>query len=594
MSESKKPAKRLRSEEWFNNPAHPDGTVIYIERFLNYGITPEELRAGKPIIGIAQVGSDITPCNRGHLETAERVKAGIRDAGGIPFVFPVHPIQESCRRPAAALDRNLAYLGLVEVLHGYPFDGVVLTTGCDKTTPACLMAAATMNLPAIVQSGGPMLNGWHNGELAGSGTMVWEGRKQLAEGKITVEQMLEQVAASSPSVGHCNTMGTALSMNSLAEALGMSLPGCAAIPAAYRERGQMAYRTGKRIVEMVREDLTPSKIMTREAFENAIVVNTAIGGSTNCPVHLTAIARHLGVELSLQDWQAIGYDVPLLVNCQPAGKYLGESFHRAGGIPGVIRELLRAGRLHGEAMTVSGKTVAENQAKVPEPDREVIRAYDKPLKERAGFLVLSGNLFDAALIKTCVIRDEFRERYLSEPGGEKVFTSRVIVFEGPEDYRERINDPALNIDESCMLAIRGCGPIGYPGSGEVVNMQPPDALLKAGIDTLPTMGDGRQSGTAASPSILNIAPESLAGGNLALLETGDEVRVDLNVCRVDLLVSDEVLAKRRENYSPPELHHQTPWQEMYRGCVGQLDTGACIEFATKYRDVRGDIPRHYH
>jgi len=594
MSDPEKPTKRLRSEEWFNNPAHPDGTVIYIERFLNYGITPEELRAGKPIIGIAQVGSDITPCNRGHLETAERVKAGIRDAGGIPFVFPVHPIQESCRRPAAALDRNLAYLGLVEVLHGYPFDGVVLTTGCDKTTPACLMAAATMNLPAIVQSGGPMLNGWHNGELAGSGTMVWEGRKQLAEGKITVEQMLEQVAASSPSVGHCNTMGTALSMNSLAEALGMSLPGCAAIPAAYRERGQMAYRTGKRIVEMVREDLTPSKIMTREAFENAIVVNTAIGGSTNCPVHLTAIARHLGVELSLQDWQAIGYDVPLLVNCQPAGKYLGESFHRAGGIPGVIRELLRAGRLHGEAMTVSGKTVAENQAKVPEPDREVIRAYDKPLKERAGFLVLSGNLFDAALIKTCVIRDEFRERYLSEPGGEKVFTSRVIVFEGPEDYRERINDPALNIDESCMLAIRGCGPIGYPGSGEVVNMQPPDALLKAGIDTLPTMGDGRQSGTAASPSILNIAPESLAGGNLALLETGDKVRVDLNAYRVDLLVTDEVLAKRRENYSPPELHHQTPWQEMYRGCVGQLDTGACIEFATKYRDVRGDIPRHYH
>ena len=594
MSDPEKPTKRLRSEEWFNNPAHPDGTVIYVERFLNYGITPEELRAGKPIIGIAQVGSDITPCNRGHLETAERVKAGIRDAGAIPFVFPVHPIQESCRRPAAALDRNLAYLGLVEVLHGYPFDGVVLTTGCDKTTPACLMAAATMNLPAIVQSGGPMLNGWHNGELAGSGTMVWEGRKQLAEGKITVEQMLEQVAASSPSVGHCNTMGTALSMNSLAEALGMSLPGCAAIPAAYRERGQMAYRTGRRIVEMVRDDLTPSKVMTREAFENAIVVNTAIGGSTNCPVHLTAIARHLGVELSLQDWQAIGYDVPLLVNCQPAGKYLGESFHRAGGIPGVIRELLRAGRLHGEAMTVSGKTVAENQANVTEPDREVIRAYDKPLKERAGFLVLSGNLFDAALIKTCVIRDEFRERYLSEPGGEKVFTSRVIVFEGPEDYRERINDPALNIDESCMLAIRGCGPIGYPGSGEVVNMQPPDALLKAGIDTLPTMGDGRQSGTAASPSILNIAPESLAGGNLALLETGDEVRVDLNVCRVDLLVTDEVLAKRRENYSPTELHHQTPWQEIYRGCVGQLDTGACIEFATKYRDVRGDIPRHYH
>ena len=594
MSDSGKATKRLRSEEWFNNPAHPDGTVIYIERFLNYGITPEELRAGKPIIGIAQVGSDISPCNRGHIETAERVKAGIRDAGGIPFVFPVHPIQESCRRPAAALDRNLAYLGLVEVLHGYPFDGVVLTTGCDKTTPACLMAAATMNRPAIVQSGGPMLDGWYNGELAGSGTMVWEGRKQLAEGKITIEELLDQVAASSSSVGHCNTMGTALSMNSLAEALGMSLPGCGVIPAAYRERGQMAYRTGKRIVEMVHEDLTPSKVMTREAFENAIVVNTAIGGSTNCPVHLTAIARHLGVELSLQDWQDVGYDVPLLVNCQPAGKYLGESFHRAGGIPGVIRELLGAGRMHGGTMTVSGRTVAENQADILEPDREVIRAYGEPLKEQAGFLVLNGNLFDAALIKTCVISDEFRARYLSEPGNENEFTSRVIVFEGPEDYRERLNDPSLNIDDSCMLVIRGCGPVGYPGSGEVVNMQPPDDLLKQGIDMLPTMGDGRQSGTSASPSILNIAPESAAGGNLALLETGDEVRVDLNKCRVDLLVSDEALAKRREKYAPPELHHQTPWQEMYRGCVGQLDTGACIEFATKYRDVAGDYPRHYH
>ncbi|HJN89759.1 MAG TPA: IlvD/Edd family dehydratase [Verrucomicrobiota bacterium] len=594
MSDTEKATKRLRSEEWFNNPAHPDGTVIYIERFLNYGITPEELRAGKPIIGIAQIGSDITPCNRGHIETVERVKAGIRDAGGIPFVFPVHPIQESCRRPAAALDRNLAYLGLVEVLHGYPFDGVVLTTGCDKTTPACLMAAATMNLPAIVQSGGPMLDGWYNGELAGSGTMVWEGRKQLAEGKITVEELLDQVAASSSSVGHCNTMGTALSMNSLAEALGMSLPGCAVIPAAYRERGQMAYRTGKRVVEMVHEDLTPSKVMTREAFENAIVVNTAIGGSTNCPVHLTAIARHLGVALSLQDWQDIGYDVPLLVNCQPAGKYLGEAFHRAGGIPGVFHELLSAGRIHGDAMTVSGRTVAENQADVPEADREVIRAYAEPLKEQAGFLVLSGNLFDAALIKTCVISDEFRARYLVELGNENVFTSRVIVFEGPEDYRERLNDSSLEIDDSCMLVIRGCGPVGYPGSGEVVNMQPPDELLKQGIDMLPTMGDGRQSGTSASPSILNIAPESAAGGNLALLETGDEVRVDLNKCRVDLLLPDEALAKRRENYTPPELHHQTPWQEMYRGCVGQLDTGACIEFATKYRNVCGDHPRHYH
>ena len=594
MSDSKKAANRLRSEEWFNNPAHPDGTVIYIERFLNYGITPEELRAGKPIIGIAQVGNDIAPCNRGHLETVERVKAGIRDSGGIPFVFPVHPIQESCRRPAAALDRNLAYLGIVEVLHGYPFDGVVLTTGCDKTTPACLMAAATMNLPAIVQSGGPMLDGWYKGALAGSGTMVWEGNKLLAEGEIGMEEFLDQVAASTPSVGHCNTMGTALSMNSLAEALGMSLPGCAAIPAAYRERGQMAYRTGRRIVEMVHEDLTPNKVMTRKAFENAIVVNTAIGGSTNCPIHLTAIARHLNVRLTLQDWQKIGYDVPLLVNCQPAGKYLGESFHRAGGVPGVFRELLDAGLVHGDAMTVSGKSVSENHKNTPEADHEVIYAHKKPMKDKAGFLVLRGNLFEAALIKTCVISKEFRARYLSESGSVNVFTARVVVFEGPEDYRERINDPSLMIDDSCILAIRGCGPIGYPGSGEVVNMQPPDYLLKQGVRTLPTMGDGRQSGTSASPSILNIAPESAAGGNIALLESNDKVKIDLNECRVDLLISDKELERRRKNFIPPEIRNQTPWQEIYRGCVGQLDTGGCLELATKYFDVGKDHPRHYH
>ena len=594
MSDSKKAANRFRSEEWFNNPAHPDGTVIYIERFLNYGITPEELRAGKPIIGIAQVGNDIAPCNRGHLETVERVKAGIRDSGGIPFVFPVHPIQESCRRPAAALDRNLAYLGIVEVLHGYPFDGVVLTTGCDKTTPACLMAAATMNLPAIVQSGGPMLDGWYKGALAGSGTMVWEGNKLLAEGEIGMEEFLDQVAASTPSVGHCNTMGTALSMNSLAEALGMSLPGCAAIPAAYRERGQMAYRTGRRIVVMVQEDLTPSKVMTRKAFENAIVVNTAIGGSTNCPIHLTAIARHLNVRLTLQDWQKIGYDVPLLVNCQPAGKYLGESFHRAGGVPGVFRELLDAGLVHGDAMTVSGKSVSENHKNTPEADHEVIYAHKKPMKDKAGFLVLRGNLFEAALIKTCVISEEFRARYLSESGSVNVFTARVVVFEGPEDYRERINDPSLMIDDSCILAIRGCGPIGYPGSGEVVNMQPPDYLLKQGVRTLPTMGDGRQSGTSASPSILNIAPESAAGGNIALLESNDKVKIDLNECRVDLLISDKELERRRKNFTPPEIRNQTPWQEIYRGCVGQLDTGGCLELATKYFDVGKDHPRHYH
>ncbi|MDP7050631.1 MAG: IlvD/Edd family dehydratase [Verrucomicrobiota bacterium] len=586
--------KKLRSEHWFNNPDNPGMTAIYVERFLNFGMTLSELQAGKPIIGIAQTGSDLSPCNRVHLETAKRLAGGIRDAGGVPLVFPVHPIQESCRRPTAALDRNLAYLGLVEILHGYPLDGVVLTTACDKTTPACLMAAATANLPAIVLSGGPMLDGWHKGELAGSGTMVWEGRKECAEGKITYEEFMEQVAASTPSMGHCNTMGTALSMNSLAEALGMSLPGCASIPAAYRERMQMAHATGQRIVEMVHEDLRPSAILTREAFNNAIVMNTAIGGSTNCPIHLNAIARHMGVGLELKDWQEVGYEVPLLVNCQPAGKYLGEAFHRAGGVPGVMRELIEAGRIHGEAMTVSGKTIAENHANMPEADREVIRAYGDPLQENAGFLVLSGNLFDGALIKTCVISENFRDRYLSAPGEEDCFTARAIVFEGPEDYHERIDDPSLGIDERCLLVVRGCGPVGYPGSAEVVNMQPPAKLIRAGIRTLPTMGDGRQSGTSASPSILNVSPESAVGGNLALLETGDEIRVDLNACRVDLLVSDEELKRRREAYKPIEILHQTPWQEIYRAHVGQLATGGCLESATSYHCISECIARHNH
>lgn len=594
MSDVDNEKRKLRSEHWFNDPDDPEMTAIYMERYLNYGLTREELQASRPIIGIAQIGSDLTPCNRGHLETVKRAKEGVRDAGGIPIEFPVHPIQESCRRPTAALDRNLAYLGLVEILHGYPFDGVIFTTGCDKTAPACLMAAVTVDIPSIVLSGGPMLDGWHEGELAGSGTMVWEGRKSCAEGRMSYEQFIQQVADSSPSAGHCNTMGTALSMNCMAEALGMSLPGCASIPAPYRERLQMSYQTGKRIVGMVGEDLRPSKVLSRQAFENAIVVNTALGGSTNCPIHLTAIARHVGVELCLQDWQDIGYDIPLLVNCQPAGTFLGESFHRAGGVPAVMKELTQEGKLHGDCITVSGETVSVNLNDVSVADYEVIFPFGKPLREKAGFLVLSGNLFDGALIKTCVISDDFRERYLSNPGEENCFTARCIVFDGPEDYHARIDDPELNIDESCLLAIRGCGPVGYPGSAEVVNMQPPADMIKRGVDTLPTMGDGRQSGTAASPSILNVSPESAVGGNLALIETGDEVCVDLNQCSVELMVDAEELERRRSAYVAPELEHQTPWQEIYRGCVGQLSTGGCLELATKYRKVGDVIPRRNH
>ncbi|MFT4960016.1 MAG: dihydroxyacid dehydratase/phosphogluconate dehydratase [Paracoccaceae bacterium] len=586
--------KDLRSQEWFDNPNNPGMTALYLERYQNYSYSRDELQSGRPIIGVAQTGSDLAPCNKIHVFLMDRIKAGIRDGGGIPMEFPVHPIQETGKRPTAALDRNLAYLGLVEVLHGYPLDGVVLTTGCDKTTPAMLMGAATVDIPAIVLSGGPMLDGWWKGELAGSGTIVWESRRLLAEGTIDYDEFISRVCASAPSIGHCNTMGTASTMNSLAEALGMSLPGCAAIPAPFRERMVMAYETGKRICGMVKEDLTPSKIMTRKAFENAIRVNTTIGGSTNAPPHLQAIARHMGVELNVWDWQKYGFDLPLLVNMQPAGKYLGESFHRAGGVPAVMGEMHHEGMLHGDVMTVSGKTLAETLDGVRSVDTEVIKTVAEPMRDKAGFLVLNGNLFDTALMKTSVISEDFQERYLNKPGSENVFEARAIVFEGPEHYHATLNDPDLEIDAECILFMRGAGCIGYPGSAEVVNMQPPDALLKQGVTHLPTVGDGRQSGTSESPSILNASPESVIGGGLALLNTGDMVRLDLNACTLDALVDDAEWAQRRADWTPPELHNQTPWQEIYRANVGQLSDGGCLELATNYQRVRHDLPRDNH
>jgi dihydroxy-acid dehydratase len=586
--------KRLRSEHWFNDRSEPGETAVYIERYSNYGITRGELQSGRPIIGIAQSGSDLVPCNRIHVTLAERVKAGIRDAGGVPFEFPTHPIQETGRRPTAALDRNLAYLGLVEILSGYPFDGVVLTTGCDKTTPAALMAAATMNLPAIVLSSGPMLDSYVNGKLAGTGGVLWEARRQLAEGLITGEQLVDQVLDGIPSAGHCNSMGTALSMNSLAEAMGMSLPGCATIPAPYAQRAKMAYFTGRRIVEMVREDLTPSKILTREAFANAIVVNSAIGGSTNCPPHIIAIARHVGVDLQIRDWEMIGHSINLLVNIQPAGEFLGEAYHRAGGVGAVVGELVQAGKISTSALTVTGATIGENYKDARSLDANVIRSYENPLKKDAGLLVVSGNLFSSALVKTSVISDQFRRRYLSEPGNEDCFVARAVVFEGPEDYRKRIEDPSLAIDEHCILVVRGSGPVGYPGSAEVVNMTPPGRLVREGFRMLPCMGDGRQSGTSDSPSILNISPESAVGGNLAILKTGDRIKVDLRQHRVDVLLSEEEIAQRRSELKPAELVNNSPWQEFYRSHVGQLETGACLEFAVTYRDVGKQIPRHSH
>jgi dihydroxy-acid dehydratase len=590
MSHDTRAKRRYRSQEWFDNPNNPGMTALYLERYQNQSFTQGELQSERPIIGIAQTGSDLVPCNKIHVFLMDRIKAGIRDAGGIPMEFPVHPIQETGKRPTAALDRNLQYLSLVEVLHGYPIDGVVLTTGCDKTTPAMLMGAATLDLPAIALNGGPMLDGWYKGRRAGSGTTIWEGRRMMARGEIGYEEFMELACASSPSLGHCNTMGTASTMNALAEALGMTLPGAAAIPAPFRERMEMAYLTGRRIVGMVEEDLKPSDILTRAAFLNAIKVNTAIGGSTNAPPHLQAIARHIGVELDVSDWQTHGHDLPLLVNLQPAGEYLGESFFRAGGVPAVIGELLAAGQLDGTVMTATGQPMAEAMGGARSVDRAVIRPFHDPLRQEAGFLVLSGNLFDSALMKTSVISPEFRTRFLKD----EVCEGRAVVFEGPEDYHARINDPDLAIGEDAFLFIRNVGCVGYPGSAEVVNMQPPDALIRAGVNHLPTVGDGRQSGTSESPSILNASPEAVVGGGLALLHTGDRVRLDLKAARLDALVDANEWAARREEWRPPELTHQTPWQELYRTHVGQLADGGCLELATAYQRIAKDLPRDNH
>nr|WP_268795890.1 IlvD/Edd family dehydratase [Sphingomonas sp. Leaf20] len=594
------PSPKLRSRAWFDNPENIDMTALYLERYLNFGLSLEELRSGKPIIGIAQTGSDLSPCNRHHLVLAERLREGIREAGGIALEFPVHPIQETGKRPTAGLDRNLAYLALVEVLYGYPLDGVVLTIGCDKTTPACLMAAATVNIPAIALSVGPMLNGWHKGERTGSGTIVWKARELLATGAIDDEGFIKLVASSAPSTGYCNTMGTATTMNSLAEALGMQLPGSAAIPAPYRDRQEVAYKTGKRIVDMVAEDLKPSDILTKEAFHNAIVVNSAIGGSTNAPIHLAAIARHIGVDLPIDDWQTHGHKVPLMVNLQPAGEYLGEDYYHAGGVPAVVAELMKQGLIHEDAITANGRTMGDNCRDATIEDERVIRPFVTPLLEDAGFIVLRGNLFDSAIMKTSVISPEFRDRYLSNPDDPEAFEGPAVVFDGPEDYHHRIDDPSLGITTDTLLFMRGAGPIGYPGAAEVVNMRPPAYLIREGVHALPCIGDGRQSGTSGSPSILNASPEAAAMGGLALIRTGDRVRIDLGKGTANVLIGDEELAERRRTltaaggYAFPRS--QTPWQEIQRATVGQMETGAILEGAEKYQRIAQTmgLPRDNH
>jgi len=592
----KKRKTKLRSDQWFNNPKNPDMTALYLEKYLNYGLKRKDLQSGKPIIGIAQSGSDLSPCNRHFLSLSKKIKNGIKKAGGIPMEFPTHPIQETGKRPTAMLDRNLSYLSLVEVLYGYPIDGVILTTGCDKTTPAALMAAATVNIPAIVLSGGPMLDGFYKGKLAGSGTIIWEARKLMAKGEINYDEFMDMAASSAPSVGHCNTMGTASSMNSVAEALGMSLPGCAVIPAPYKEREKISYETGKRIVGMVHENLTPSKIMTRKAFENAVVVASAIGGSSNCTPHLSAIAKHMGIKFHLSDWQKLGHKIPLLVNCQPAGEYLMESFFRSGGVPAVMKELIKNNKIHTNLITVTGKKIGQNLRKKIKTDPRVIKTFENSIADKAGFLVLRSNFFSTAIMKTSVISKEFKDRYLSNPKKPNVFIANAIVFEGPEDYHERLNSKKLNINKNSILIVRGCGPVGYPGSAEVINMQPPDRLLKKGINTLPTLGDGRQSGTSASPSILHVSPESAIGGDLGIVKTGDQIKIDLNKRRVDLLIPQTEFKIRRKKRKLFKFDNQTPWQEIFRDTVGQLEDGACINSRGKFLKVSSTkgIPRDSH
>ncbi len=592
-------AAKLRSKAWFDNPANADMTALYLERTMNYGLSFDELQSGRPIIGIAQSGSDISPCNRHHIVLAERIREGVRDAGGIVLEFPIHPIQETCKRPTAALDRNLQYLSLVEMLYGYPIDGVVLTTGCDKTTPAQIMAAATVDIPAIALNSGPMLNGWFKGERTGSGTIVWKARQLMAAGEIDYPQFLKLVASSAPSTGHCNTMGTASTMNSLAEAMGMTLPGSAAIPAPYRDRQEMAYLTGKRIVQMVWEDLKPSDILTRNAFENAIAVNSAIGGSTNAPIHVNAIARHIGVKLDNDDWEKHGYNLPLIVNLQPAGEYLGEDFYRAGGVPAVIAELVAHGKIK-PAMTANGKTLTENCEGKFSDNRKVILPFNKPMQKKAGFLNIKGNLFDSAIMKTSVITPEFRKRYLENPTDPMAFEGKAIVFDGPEDYHHRIDDPKMNINAQTVLFIRGVGPVGYPGAAEVVNMRPPAYLIKKGVSSLPCIGDGRQSGTSGSPSILNASPEAATGGGLAILKTGDRVRIDLKKRTANILITDAELAQRhaelkaKGGYAYPKS--QTPWQEIQRGMVDELSNGMVLKPAVKYQKIHATfgVPRDNH
>ena len=573
--------KKFRSSDWYNSKNHRRDTFIHRGWMRNQG-HPDHLFDGRPVIGICNTWSELTPCNGHFREIAEHVKRGVYEAGGFPLEFPVFSASESNLRPTAMLFRNLASMDVEEAIRGNPMDGVVLLMGCDKTTPSLLMGAASVDLPTIGVSGGPMLNGHHKGDIIGSGTGVWKLDADLTAGLITEEDFVDAEVSMSRSKGNCMTMGTASTMGSMVEALGMSLPHNAAIPAVDSRRYALAHMSGKRIVEMVKENLVMSQVVTKKSFENAIKLNGAIGGSTNAVIHLAAIAGRMEIELSLEDWEKCGKEIPTLVNLQPSGQYLMEDFYYAGGLPAVIKRLLDKGVLHKDALTVNGKSMSENNLKSECWNDDVIRSFDNPLTEEGGIKILRGNIApDGAILKPSAASPHLMKH-----------TGRAVVFESIEEFHEKIHDPDLDIDENCIMVLKNCGPKGYPGMAEVGNMVLPQKVLKKGIRDMIRISDARMSGTAYGTVILHTSPEAAIKGPLAAVQNGDEIKVDVKAGIMQLLVSDEIIEERLKNYQPVLPDIKSGYQKMYIDHVMQADKGADLDFLVGRRG--SEVKRHSH
>jgi L-arabonate dehydrase len=572
--------KPYRSTAWFG---HPDRDGFLHRSWMKNQGFPADLFDGRPVIGICNTFSELTPCNAHFRDLAERVKRGVYEAGGFPLEFPVFSTGESNLRPTAMLFRNLASMDVEEAIRGNPIDGVVLMTGCDKTTPALLMGAASCDVPAIVLSGGPMLNGKYRGKDIGSGTDVWRFAEEVKAGEMSLEDFMDAEACMHRSPGHCMVMGTASTMNSMAEALGMSLPGCAAIPAVDSRRRVMAQVTGRRIVEMVKEDLRISKILKRENFLNAVRANGALGGSSNAVIHLSAIAGRVpGVQFGLDDWDRYGREVPTLVDIMPSGRFLMEDYYYAGGLPAVMRALGEHGLLDKDALTVTGQSMWANVKDAPNWNTEVIRGWDNPHTEHGGMVILRGNLApDGAVLKPSAATPALMKH-----------RGRAVVFESIEDYKAKIEDEALDVDETCMLVLKNCGPKGYPGMAEVGNMGLPPKVLRKGVRDMVRISDARMSGTAYGTVVLHVCPEAAAGGNLALVENGDIIELDVEARRLHLEVDEDELARRRAAWRAPEPAMKSGYQKLYVDHVMQASEGADLDFL---RGCRGaGIPRESH